>query len=75
VTSSSTAGLVVATPIADSKLVGTRDGKRTRQQYEDLTQQDADAHISDVQYSATSLKKFNDPLLLTLTSVFLDDAG
>jgi hypothetical protein len=45
---------------------GTRDGKRTRQQYEDLTQEQADAHISDVQYSATSLKKFIDPLLQTM---------
>jgi hypothetical protein len=50
----------------DPTHVGTRDGKRTRQQYEDLTQDDADAHISDVQYSATSLKTFIDPLLQTL---------
>jgi hypothetical protein len=45
---------------------GTRDGKRTRQQYEDLTQDDADAHISDVQYSAKTLKKFINPLLQTM---------
>eukprot|EP01047_Picozoa_sp_COSAG01_P050293 COSAG01_NODE_5069_length_4510_cov_167.523237_2_plen_490_part_00 len=54
----------------DPKHVGTRDGKRTRQQYEDLTTEDADAHISDVQYSATSLKTFIDPLLQTI----LDEA-
>eukprot|EP01047_Picozoa_sp_COSAG01_P032995 COSAG01_NODE_2408_length_7751_cov_34.543779_6_plen_476_part_00 len=45
---------------------GTRDGKRTRQQYEDLTQDDADAHIADVQYSAQTLKTFVEPLLHTM---------
>jgi hypothetical protein len=45
---------------------GTRDGKRTRQQYEDLTQEDADAHIADLQYSAKTLKKFINPLLQTM---------
>jgi hypothetical protein len=45
---------------------GERDGKRTRQQYEDLTQETADAHIADMQYSAKTLKKFINPLLQTM---------
>jgi hypothetical protein len=45
---------------------GERDGKRTRQQYEDLTQETADVHIANLQYSAKTLKKFINPLLQTL---------
>eukprot|EP01047_Picozoa_sp_COSAG01_P029969 COSAG01_NODE_2072_length_8482_cov_27.042049_5_plen_493_part_00 len=53
------------TPI-DRAHRGERDGKRTRQEYEDLTQETADAHIADLQYSAKTLKKFINPLLQTM---------
>ena len=36
------------------------------QQYEDLTQETADAHIADLQYSAKTLKKVINPLLQTM---------
>eukprot|EP01047_Picozoa_sp_COSAG01_P011428 COSAG01_NODE_500_length_16223_cov_42.586988_2_plen_495_part_00 len=45
---------------------GERDGKRTRQQYEDLSVADANAHIADMQYSAKTLKKFINPKLQTM---------
>jgi hypothetical protein len=42
---------------------GTRDGKRTRTDYENMSVDDADVHIADVQYNAKNLKIFIDPLL------------
>ena len=47
----------------DPQHVGTRDEKRTRKQYENLSKEDADTHISDMQFSASELKKFITPLL------------